>query len=65
MNKLECIDISKSFILNNESLSVLKNINISIAENERILQYQENQVLTKIYTITYYGWTRQAYLRMY
>ena len=36
MNKLECIDISKSFILNNESLSVLKNINISIAENERI-----------------------------
>ena len=36
MNKLECIDISKSFILNNESLSVLKNINISISENERI-----------------------------
>ena len=36
MNKLECIDISKSFILNNESLTVLKNINISIAENERI-----------------------------
>ena len=36
MNKLECIDISKSFILNNESLSVLKSINISIAENERI-----------------------------
>ncbi len=36
MNKLECIDISKSFILNNESLSVLKNINISIAENERV-----------------------------
>ena len=36
MNKLECIDISKSFILNNESLNVLKNINVSIAENERI-----------------------------
>ena len=36
MNKLDCIDISKSFILNNESLSVLENINISIDENERI-----------------------------
>ncbi len=36
MNKLECIDICKSFNVNNESLSVLENINISIEENERI-----------------------------
>ncbi len=42
MNKLECIDISKSFILNNESLSVLRNINISIAENERIATQEKN-----------------------
>ena len=36
MNKLECKNISKSFNINNESLLVLKNINLSIPENLNI-----------------------------
>ena len=36
MNKLECKNISKSFIVNNESLHVLKNIDLSITENLNI-----------------------------
>ncbi|MAR95388.1 MAG: ABC transporter [Gammaproteobacteria bacterium] len=36
MNKLECINISKSFVVNNESLNVLKNINLSVTENLNI-----------------------------
>ena len=36
MNKLECKNISKSFNINNESLLVLKNINLSIRENLNI-----------------------------
>ena len=36
MNKLECKNISKSFNINNESLLVLKNINLSIRENSNI-----------------------------
>ena len=36
MNKLECQDICKSFSVDDESLSVLENINISISENDRV-----------------------------
>tara|TARA_B100001094_G_scaffold326355_1_gene382331 strand:- start:664 stop:1341 length:678 start_codon:yes stop_codon:yes gene_type:complete len=36
MNKLSCIDLSKSFIINKESLEVLSNINFEINESERI-----------------------------
>ena len=36
MNKLECQDICKSFSIDDESLSVLENINITISENERV-----------------------------
>tara|TARA_B100001029_G_scaffold39902_1_gene30984 strand:+ start:1818 stop:2498 length:681 start_codon:yes stop_codon:yes gene_type:complete len=36
MNKIECINVSKSFIVNNESLLVLKKINLSITENSNI-----------------------------
>ena len=36
MNKLECQDICKSFSVDDESLSVLENINITISENERV-----------------------------
>ena len=36
MNKLECQDIYKSFSVDDESLSVLENINITISENDRV-----------------------------
>ena len=36
MNKLECQDICKSFSVDDESLSVLENINITIYENDRV-----------------------------
>ena len=36
MNKLECQDICKSFSIDDESLSVLENINIIISENDRV-----------------------------
>ena len=36
MNKLECQDICKSFSVDDESLSVLENINITISENDRV-----------------------------
>ena len=36
MSKLECQDICKSFSVDDESLSVLENINITISENERV-----------------------------
>ena len=36
MNKLECQDICKSFSIDDESLSVLENINITIYENDRV-----------------------------
>ena len=36
MNKIECNNVSKSFIVNNESLLVLKKINLSITENLNI-----------------------------
>ena len=36
MNKLECQDICKSFSIDDESLSVLENINITISENDRV-----------------------------
>ena len=36
MNKLECQDICKSFSVDDESLSVLENININISENDRV-----------------------------
>ena len=36
MNKLECQDIFKSFSIDDESLSVLENINITISENDRV-----------------------------
>jgi lipoprotein-releasing system ATP-binding protein len=36
MNKLECQDICKSFSVDDESLTVLENINITISENDRV-----------------------------
>ena len=36
MNKLECQDICKPFSVDDESLSVLENINITISENDRV-----------------------------
>jgi lipoprotein-releasing system ATP-binding protein len=36
MNKLECQDICKFFSVDDESLSVLENINITISENDRV-----------------------------
>tara|TARA_Y100000748_G_scaffold74763_1_gene61557 strand:- start:4988 stop:5668 length:681 start_codon:yes stop_codon:yes gene_type:complete len=36
MNKLECQDICKSFSIDDESLSVLENINITISGNDRV-----------------------------
>ena len=36
MNKLECQDICKSFSVDDESLSVLENINITISGNDRV-----------------------------
>ena len=36
MNKLECQDICKSFSVDNETLSVLENINLTISENDRV-----------------------------
>ena len=36
MNKLECQDICKSFSVDDESFSVLENINITISENDRV-----------------------------
>ena len=36
MNKLECINLSKSFMVNNETLNVLSNINIQINESEKV-----------------------------
>ena len=36
MSKLECQDICKSFSVDDESLSVLENINITISENDRV-----------------------------
>tara|TARA_B100001094_G_scaffold323970_1_gene375777 strand:+ start:1211 stop:1891 length:681 start_codon:yes stop_codon:yes gene_type:complete len=36
MNKLECQDICKSFFIDDEPLSVLKNINLIVSENERV-----------------------------
>ena len=36
MNKLECLDICKSFSVDNETLSVLENINLTISENDRV-----------------------------
>ena len=36
MNKLICKNLSKSFVINNEGLDVLKDINLEINESERI-----------------------------
>jgi lipoprotein-releasing system ATP-binding protein len=36
MNKLECQDVSKSFNVGNESLSILENINLMVSENDRV-----------------------------
>ena len=36
MNKIECINLSKSFFLNNEELNVLNEINLSIEESNLI-----------------------------
>tara|TARA_B100001559_G_scaffold39412_1_gene29376 strand:+ start:785 stop:1462 length:678 start_codon:yes stop_codon:yes gene_type:complete len=36
MNKLECIKLSKSFMVNNETLNVLSNVNIQINESEKV-----------------------------
>jgi lipoprotein-releasing system ATP-binding protein len=36
MNKLECQDICKSFSVDNETLSVLENISLTISENDRV-----------------------------
>ena len=36
MNKLECLDICKSFSVDNETLSVLENISLTISENDRV-----------------------------
>ena len=36
MNKLECIKLSKSFMVNNETLDVLSNVNIQINESEKV-----------------------------
>ena len=36
MNKLESINISKSFIINNEVLNVLSDISFSIHDSEKV-----------------------------
>ena len=36
MNKLNCKNLSKSFLINNETLHVLKDINLEIEESEKI-----------------------------
>ena len=36
MNKIECINLSKSFFLNSEELNVLNEINLSIEESDLI-----------------------------
>ena len=36
MNKLECQDVSKSFNIGNESLSILENINLMVSENDTV-----------------------------
>ena len=36
MNKLECQDVSKSFNVGNESLSILENINLIVSENDTV-----------------------------
>jgi lipoprotein-releasing system ATP-binding protein len=36
MNKLECQDICKSFSVDNETLSVLENISLTISENDKV-----------------------------
>ena len=36
MNKLECHDVSKSFNVGNESLSILENINLMVSENDTV-----------------------------
>ena len=36
MNKLNCKNLSKSFVINNETLHVLKDINLEIEESEKI-----------------------------
>jgi lipoprotein-releasing system ATP-binding protein len=36
MSKLECQDICKSFSVDNETLSVLENISLTISENDRV-----------------------------
>ena len=36
MNKLECQDVSKSFNVGNESLSILENINLLVSENDTV-----------------------------
>ena len=36
MNKLECQDVSKSFNVGNESLSILENINLMVSENDTV-----------------------------
>ena len=36
MNKLNCKNLSKSFVINNETLDVLIDINLEIEESEKI-----------------------------
>ena len=36
MNKLECQDVSKSFNVGNETLSILENINLMVSENDTV-----------------------------
>jgi len=36
MNKLECQNVSKSFNVGNESLSILENINLMVSENDTV-----------------------------
>ena len=36
MNNLSCVNLSKSFLIRNEHLDVLENINLNINENEKV-----------------------------
>ena len=36
MNNLSCVNLSKSFLIRNEQLDVLENINLNINENEKV-----------------------------
>ena len=42
MNKLICKNLSKSFVINNEGLDVLKDINLEINESERFQDLKQS-----------------------